>query len=529
MSSGRPRTRRAVGESQAASVHEMGSVQLPLLSRKHLESLEHQTTADAELPPPSLMSAPETILQFGTGNFVRGFVEDFVQLANASGDLSGRVVAVQRRPDHRSETFAKQDGLYTLILRGIEAGRKVEVKRVIASVSRLLISETQWDQVMSVAANSLTSVIVSNVTETGLALDPSDQPGLMPPRGFPGKLTQLLLARWQATLGQEADVAVIPCELVENNGPLLRRLVLDQARAWNVVGEFTRWVETSVHFASTLVDRIVVGTPRQELLQSEWEALGYRDDMINCAEPFYLFAIEADPFTRRHFALDRASPNVRYVEDLTPYRVRKLRLLNGPHTVLSSLGRLMGLHTVRGAIEDDQLGKFIQQMMFDEIAPALGSRHEEEGAQYARAILDRFRNPTIEHKLLSICVNCTTKAGIRLFPSLRNYSERFGRLPDKLLLGLAAVLAVVRQPQVEDSHSDFFRERWRDVDTDSRDSLLAFVQNALASQAGWTGEQIDVQAVAGPVSELLQEIIQSDVRTVLARRWNCIGFPLSRE
>ncbi|MGH9455972.1 MAG: hypothetical protein ACRD2O_18620, partial [Terriglobia bacterium] len=283
--------------------------------------------------------------------------------------------------------------------------------------------------------------------------------------------------------------------------------------------EFTNWVETSVHFASTLVDRIVVGTPRPELLQSEWEALGYRDEMIDCAEPFYLFAIEADSFTRRHFGIDRASPNVRYVDDLTPYRVRKLRLLNGPHTVLSSLGRLMGLETVCDAMEDGQLGQFIQQMMFDEIAPALGSRHEEEGAQYGRDILDRFRNPTIEHKLLSICVNCTAKAGIRLFPSLRNYSERFGRLPDKLLLGLAAVLAVVRQPEVEDSHADFFRERWRQVDTSSPDSLLAFVQDAIASQAGWTGEQIDVQAVAAPVSGLLQEILQSDVRTVLTRRF----------
>ncbi|MGH9452710.1 MAG: tagaturonate reductase, partial [Terriglobia bacterium] len=275
----------------------MGSDQLPLLSRKQLESLERETTAGAELPPRSLMSAPETILQFGTGNFLRGFVEDFVQLANRSGDLSGRVVAVQRRPDHRSAAFTKQDGLYTLILRGIEAGRKVEVKRVIASVSRLLISETHWDQVMSVAANPMTSVILSNVTETGLALDPSDRPGLMPPRGFPGKLTQLLVARWQGASGRDADVAVIPCELVENNGPLVRRLVLDQAQAWNIAGEFTNWVETSVHFASTLVDRIVVGTPRPELLQSEWEALGYRDEMIDCAEPFYLFALEADSFT----------------------------------------------------------------------------------------------------------------------------------------------------------------------------------------------------------------------------------------
>lgn len=179
----------------------------------------------------------------------------------------------------------------------------------------------------------------------------------------------------------------------------------------------------------------------------------------------------------------------------------------------------MGLETVCDAMEDGQLGQFIQQMMFDEIAPALGSRHEEEGAQYGRDILDRFRNPTIEHKLLSICVNCTAKAGIRLFPSLRNYSERFGRLPDKLLLGLAAVLAVVRQPEVEDSHADFFRERWRQVDTSSPDSLLAFVQDAIASQAGWTGEQIDVQAVAAPVSGLLQEILQSDVRTVLTRRF----------
>src|ERR1700691_3975079 len=256
------------------------------------EMLDQLQDRGLELPPFSLRTAPETILQLGWGKFMRGFVPDFVQLANADGRYNGRILAVQREADDRSEAATRQDALYTLILRGIQRNQQMELKRIIGSVSRLLVAEQDWDKVKVAAAKRETRVILSNATETGLTLNPMDHLESQPPRSFPGKLTQLLLERWRTTGGEDADVAVIPTEVIENNGQIVHNLVIEQAQAWKLEKEFLDWVRSSVHVASTLVDRIVVGTPRPELLASECETLGYRDDLLTCCEPYYLFAIQ---------------------------------------------------------------------------------------------------------------------------------------------------------------------------------------------------------------------------------------------
>ena len=499
----------------------MTASSLPLLSRHVLKQLRDRKPPGIEQPPQSVLDAPETILQIGAGNFLRGFVEDFVQLANARGDFSGRVVAVQRWSDQRSEAFRRQDGLYTLILRGIEDGRLLETKRVVASIGRLLISDFEWETVVDVGKNRTTRVVITNVTEAGLAPDPADIPAGRPPQGFPGKLTRLLWDRWSASAGHDSDIAVIPCELVENNGPLVRELILGQASAWNLEPAFSAWIKTSIHFASTLVDRIVVGTPHQDRLEAEWQALGYRDELVNCSEPFALFALEADEFTRRHFPIDRASPGVKFVDDLTPYRTRKLRILNGPHTVLAALGELLDLGTVREAIEDGQLSCLIEDAIFKEVIPALPTDHEAENTEYAREILARFKNPSIEHKLVSICLNCSTKAGIRLFPSIRGYMARRNSLPQRLLLGLAAVMLALCRPEVQDTHAEYIRSRWGRADHDSRNSLVAFAREVLAHQVEWSQEKIDLKPVAAGVADLLLEIGETNLRQTIDRRLAC--------
>jgi len=247
---------------------------LPTLSLQVLDCLRKQSGNNLEMPLESLLHAPETILQMGWGKFMRGFIPDFVQSANADGRYTGRIVVVQRQPDYRSEASRRQDTLYTLVLRGVEQGRAREVKRIVASVSRLLVAEQDWDEVAAAARKREIRVVLSNATETGLKLDAADSIECKPPRSFPGKLTQLLFERWRATEGRDADVAVIPTELVENNGPLVHGLLLEQARAWQLGAAFLDWAQNSVHVASTLVDRIVVGTPRPELLATECQALG---------------------------------------------------------------------------------------------------------------------------------------------------------------------------------------------------------------------------------------------------------------
>lgn len=492
---------------------------LPQLSRSLLDDLRARRRAAAELPPLSLLTAPETILQFGSGKFLRGFIEDFVQLANAAGAYSGRIVAVQREPDGRSQAAQRQQHLYTLILRGIEAGSRTELKRVIASVSRVLVANRDWEAVIGVAVKPETRVIVSNATEAGWDLDPRDTPDSKPPRSFVGKLTLLLVERWRSSTGRGSDVALIPCELVQDNGPLLQKLILKQAGAWNLPDGFAAWFQASVHVASTLVDRIVVGTPRPDLLEAEWAALGYRDELLDVGEPFYLLALEADAFVHRHFPLDAALPNVQFVDDLRPYRMRKLRILNGPHMLLAPIGRLLGLETVLEAMSHPQLGRFVEEAIFNEIIPAMDPENESVNAAYGRQIVQRFRNPAIEHKLLGICTEITTKTGIRLFPTIRDHLRFRGTLPERILLALAAMTVIVRDSAVEDAHAEYIRDRWKSVDMKSSESLLALATDVLTHQAGWCHEAIDISAVAPKVAELLYQVTAKGVRDVLAQRY----------
>ncbi len=451
-------------------------------------------------------------------------MEDFVQLANVVGNAAGRIVSVQRHPDHRSKAFVHQEGLYTLILRGIENGQRTERKRIIASISRCLNADTDWDDVIAMAAQPSTRVIISNVTESGLVLGPSDGPKDQPPSSFPGKLTQLLRQRWVACGEQDADIAIIPCELIENNGDVLRSLIEEQAQAWNFPVAFCNWLGSSVHFANTLVDRIVAGPPAPDKLEAEWQALGYRDDLIVCTEPFALFALEADGFIRTHFPIDTTSPCIRFVEDVTPYRERKVQILNGSHTVLAAIGRGLGLQTIREAVDDPQLRSFLESMIFQEVTPATELNDEEERGEYARETLARFRNPFIQHPLVAICSNCSTKAGTRLFPTIRSFMGRRAVQPQRLLFGLAAVIFLLRDSDVEDSHLAFIHEMWANVDSQSPDSVLTLVQKVLAKQVEWSREQIDVRAIAPNVAEFLVKISAQGLRRPME---DCLGGVVS--
>ena len=496
---------------------------LPYLSLRTLGGLRRQYPNGLELPPEPLLTAPETILQLGWGKFMRGFAPDFVQLANQDERFAGRILSVQRHSDQRAEASARQNAVYTLILRGIEHGRIREVKRIIASVSRLLVAEEDWDKVIAAVSKPSLRVIISNATETGLTLDVRDRLEAKPPNSFPGKLTQLLFERWRANGGNDCDIAVIPTELVLNNGPLVAGLILEQARAWNLDRAFFDWAENSVHVASTLVDRIVVGTPREELLAEECEALGYRDDLLTCGETFYLWAMTADEFIRCHFPMHLACPNVRFVDDLAPFRRRKLRLLNGPQMVLATLGTLLGFRIIRQVVEDSQMGPFTQQTVWREIVPAMGEPEGAVNIEYAQECLERIGNPHIEHRLQGIRVDLTAKNSIRLFPSVQDFLTRRGELPGRLLLTLAATLEIVLRGELEDAHAGYIIGRWPPAGRQSPEAVLAFTREALGHLADETHEPLDVETVAPAVRDVLLEIRNEGLRAVLARRYDLTG------
>jgi tagaturonate reductase len=488
---------------------------LPRLSRRTLTQMSGRGTAGVALPPSRLLHAPERVLQFGFGRFVRGFLADFLQAGFVEGHFHGRMLAVQRRADRRMQSFRAQDGLYTLVLRGHVNGEAIEAKRILGSVSRILDAETMWAEVMKAAESPDIKIITTNVSEGGLALNHQDQLQSTPALGLPGKLTQVLFHRWQA-LPQSAEIGLIPCELVDNNGELLRSLLVEQASRWELENPFVSWLQHSLHVTSTVVDRIVAGAPDDQQLSQEWDALGYRDELLNCAEPFYEFILQSDAFIQRHFPVDRACSNVRFVDDVRPYRARKLLILNGSHTTLAALGRLLGIATVLDAVRDQQLGPLIEAVMTKEIVPAADLPADLGAEAYARTVLDRFSNPFVRHELRVICSNASIKVGTRLFPTVRRYMQAFHRVPPYVAAGIAGVLLALRDPELEDVHADYIRERWRQVKREQPQTLYDFTREVLCKQMEWTGEWVDVEPVAAAVSQIMVEIEVKGVRRFLA-------------
>lgn len=486
------------------------------ISRSTLAQIAREAPGAVALPPARILQAPELVLQIGFGKFVRGFLADFIQRAVASGDFHGRILAVQRQSDERARSFREQDGLYTLIARGKVKDNTVETRQIVASVARVLDAETAWPQVVEAASRPELKMLTSNVSEGGMALNESDHLESSPPAGYPGKLTQLLYRRWQTLSGLEAAIALVPCELVENNGDLARSLAVEQARRWRLEPAFVDWVEHSLHVANTVVDRIVVGAPAEDQLSADWNTLGYRDDLLNCAEPFYEFVLSAGDFVRQHLPLDHANSNVRFVSDLTPYRTRKVLILNGPHTVLAALGWILGIRTVLDAMQDQHLGPLAEALMFHEIIPALSLPDDMDPYAYAGEILDRFHNPYVRHPLQAICMNCSTKAGTRIFPSVHRYMDRFRRVPSLLPLGLAGVLLALRDPALQDTHAAYIRERWLQA-MPGLDGMRAFTRDVLSRQMEWSRETVDLQPVSVAVAQLLVDVETHGLRAVLGR------------
>jgi tagaturonate reductase len=418
---------------------------LPSLSRDRLAAIRGDRRAVVAAPHDALLDLPERAVQFGTGALLRGLVDDFLHRANEQGLFGGRVAAVGSTGSARDRALRDQDGLYTLAVEGVVGGRPVQECRIIASVSRALSAASDWNDVLALARAPLVQFVFSNTTEVGIALDPADTKDAAPPVSFPAKLTQFLYARAREfDYDPSAGLIVVPCELIERNGDLLRRLVLTLAERWALGEAFTGWVERSVHFCNTLVDRIVPGTPRGEDATRLAEMLGYEDALLTTCEPYRLLAIEGDETLRARMRWTTADPAILVVPDISPYRERKVRLLNGAHTALASAALLMGCETVRDAVTHPALGPFLRLAMLDEIVPTLDA---EDSHGFAEGVLDRFRNPFIRHALVDITLQATTKMRVRVVPSVVAYGARTGRAPQSLAFGFAAFLLYVRGEQ----------------------------------------------------------------------------------
>ena len=405
-----------------------------------MEQLCYETLEKAGYTGYLLKNAPERVLQFGEGNFLRAFADYWFDMANEKAGWNGKCVLVQPIAQGLTQLINRQEGLYTLYLRGRQNGEKVDAKRVISSVSRCLnpYEKQDYDAMMDVAAGEALEYIVSNTTEAGIVYDPSCRLEDCPPASFPAKLTQVLLHRWRAG---RPGVVVLSCELIDNNGKELLRCVNQYIKQWGLEEGFARWVNGDCTFCSTLVDRIVPGRIRDAAEAARLEdENGYRDALIDVGEVFGVWNIEGPEWLAEKLPFRAAGLNCPVVPDVTPYKKRKVRILNGAHTGFVPGAYLAGYDIVRDCMQDDVILGFMNRMLHEEVIPTLPLDRQDLEA-FAAAVQDRFNNPFINHELMSITLNSTSKWRARNMPSLLEYAQTAGKLPSCLAMSFAAYIA----------------------------------------------------------------------------------------
>lgn len=380
---------------------------------------------------------PEKVLQFGEGNFLRAFADYLVDVMNEKNLFGGSVVICQPIEKGLSAVINEQNGLYTLMLRGRENGESVEKTRIIESVSRCINPYENFDALLSVAKSEDLSVIISNTTEAGISFSADDKFSDAPPASYPAKLTRLLFERFEHFSGSdESKLLILPVELIENNGDALFGCVNKYADLWNLGDDFKNWLKKCC-FSNTLVDRIVTGYPAKEK-DSICEKLGYNDNLLDTAEPFFFWALEVPENFREVFPADKSGLNAVFCEDISGYKKRKVRILNGSHTASVLGAYLAGYDIVRDMMNDADFDKFIRDTLAGEIIPYI-DLPEKELLEFAEAVFQRFNNPFIDHKLLDISLNSVSKFKARCLPSLLDCVND-GKFPKHLLFSMACLI-----------------------------------------------------------------------------------------
>ena len=383
----------------------------------------------------------ETVIQFGEGNFLRGFFDYFLDVMNKNGLYDGKAVIVQPRAGGKTAGLVEQNCRYNLYLRGIENGEIKNEHSLIESVSRCVDPYKDFDGYLSLADNPDFRFVVSNTTEAGIEFDSACKFSDMPCKSFPGKLTQLLFRRFEN--GFDGFV-FLPCELVDNNADELKKCILAYAESWNLGADFTDWINNKNVFANTLVDRIVTGYPEDETRLSHPD-----DKYLDSAEIFHLWVIEGD--FESELPLKKAGFNVVWTDDAKPYKKIKVRVLNGAHTSLVAGALLSGIETVGEAMADSTASAFLDRCMNAEILPTIGDT--EDSRAFADSVFDRFRNPFIRHRWRSIALNSVSKFSVRVLPTILEYKEKNGKYPSGLSMALAYLIYFYKNYTPDDNEA----------------------------------------------------------------------------
>lgn len=464
---------------------------------------------------------PEKVVQFGEGNFLRAFVDWMIDEMNDNNVFGGSAVIVQPLPKGMVQTLNQQDGLYTLYLQGIENGKAVNRHKVIKSVSRGINPYDDYEEFLKVAESNDIRIVISNTTEAGIAFDENDRLDKTPHNSYPAKLTAFMYRRYMHFNGDsEKGLILIPCELIDRNGEKLKSIVLKYAELWELGKGFIDWVEKSNVFCCSLVDRIVPGFPRDNISEI-WKELGYEDNLVDVGELFHLWVIEGPSWIQEEFPANKIGLNVKFVDDMTPYRERKVRILNGAHTTMVPVAYLYGMDTVRESVEHGVIGKFVNDAIYEDIIPTLNLPVEELKA-FANDVLNRFRNPFIKHNLMSIALNSMSKYETRVLPSLIEYINRNGKLPVRLVFSLASYIEFYKGFRGDEKIAlrdeqdilELYKNLWSNYDG-SYDGLKNIVSGVLGYKKNWKMDLNEVEGLNKAVCDYLYSIENKGMENAL--------------
>ena len=468
---------------------------------------------------------PIKVLQFGEGNFLRGFVDYMIDIANEKGEFDGDIVLVKPIEFGTLDRFRAQECQYTVSLRGIVDGEPTVLNRIVTSVADVVAAHEEYERYSSYAKLDTLRYIVSNTTEAGIVYDESDKLEMNPPKSFPAKLAKFLYERYQYFNGaMDKGLVMLPVELIDDNGIHLKECVLKQADNWNLEDSFKKWVNEACIFTSTLVDRIITGYPREED-KKLWEEWGYRDELIVTGEPFALWVIESEKDIRGEFPLDKAGLPVIFTDNQKPYKQRKVRILNGAHTSFVLASYLAGNDTVLESMKDELIYKFMRSTIFDEVIPTL-SLPEKDLVDFAEAVTTRFNNPYVKHALLSISLNSVSKWRARCMPSFLGYIDKTGTLPKHLTFSLAALMAFYQGTEIRDKALIGHRngEEYNIMDDDAVLKYFAanstkpskeFAHGFLSNTAFFGQNLTQIEGLEDTVAAYLDEIANKGMRKTM--------------
>ena len=490
-------------------------------------TLKNITSDKVTVPDEGIFELPEKVLQFGTGILLRGLPDYFIDKANRMGIFNGRIVVVKTTNRGDVSAFDKQDGLYTLCVRGITEGKKVEENIINSSISRVLNANSEWEQILECAHNQNLQVIISNTTEVGIKLV-NDDIRRHPPVSYPGKLLAFLRERFTAFEGSnKSGLVIIPTELIPDNGKKLESIVLELAHLNSMDDDFIEWIEQCNYFCNSLVDRIVTGMPDADVKKDIENELGYTDQLLTICEVYRLWAIEGDDQIKKILSFRDADEGIVIQSDIELYRELKLRLLNGTHTLCCGLAFLAGFDMVTQAMNDNRFLQFITSLMQQEIGPSIPYKTKPvEVRAFIAKVLDRFRNPHINHHWKSIAFNYTSKMNLRCIPLLLNFYEKNQKPPELFALGFASYIAFMKAIKqtgddffgefngefylIEDEMAERFYKMWQVLPADK------VVNEVLKNEAFWGKDLTLLRGFERSVTEKLHSIINKGMMTTLA-------------